>query len=85
MSKLQEQDVLRTGMTSMSALESLLNDDFTIELGSLFGESEASVEASIVKYHRAVKQMDVKFQVLIPLADLEKALKQAVNRWISFR
>ena len=62
-------------MTSMSTLETFLRDDFSIELGSLFGDSEASVEASIVKYHRAVQQMDLKFQVLIPLADLEKALK----------
>lgn len=83
--KLQDLDVLRTGMTTMSALETLLRDDFKIELSSLFGESEASIEASIVKYHKTVQQMDVKFQVLIPLSDLEKALKQAVNRWISFR
>ena len=49
LNKLEVLDVIRTGMTNLTMLQSILTEEYNIEIGKLF--SSTSLESQIINYN----------------------------------
>ena len=53
LNKLEVLDVIRTGMTNLTMLQSILTEEYNIEIGKLF--SSTSLESQIINYNQTVQ------------------------------